>query len=145
MAVDALEQISFFLKKKVIFSFICMSILLVCLYVCNGCMWCLRRPGEGFGSLGTGIKDGCGCHVETEPNPDPLEEQQVLLTSGPSLQLLDTLTWISLISSGIIAYMKSMHLDHRHPQLPRHSSGHISPSLSPLFVFFLFVCLFVTH
>ena len=54
-------------------------------------MWITCGPGaceeKGKGSPGSGVKDGCEpTDRYWEQNPDPLQEQQVLLTSKPSLQ-----------------------------------------------------------
>ena len=65
-----------------------MGVLFACLSMYHVCAWCLWWPEEGIGSPGTGVTDSCelpcGCW---ELNPGPLEEQSVLLTTGPSLQL----------------------------------------------------------
>ncbi|ERE84501.1 E3 ubiquitin-protein ligase [Cricetulus griseus] len=49
--------------------------------------WYPRKPEKGIGYFGNGVIDSCelpcGCW---ESNPGPLQEQQVLLTMGPSLQ-----------------------------------------------------------
>ena len=58
----------------------------VCIYV-HVHSWCLQRLENGARSSGTGVKDGCEppC-VCWELNPDPLEEQLVLLNAEPFLQ-----------------------------------------------------------
>ena len=44
--------------------------------------WCPWRPEEGVRSTGTGIADGYGVPRRyREPNPGPLQEQQVFLTT----------------------------------------------------------------
>jgi len=57
----------------------------VCVHKCV-CAWCSSKSEEGIGSLGNGGTDAyeasCRCW---ESNPDPLEEQPVLLSSEPSL------------------------------------------------------------
>jgi len=61
--------------------------LYVCMHVHPVCAWCLRRSEEGIRSPGTGDKEGCEppCGF-WELNLGPLQEQQVLLTTEPSLQ-----------------------------------------------------------
>jgi hypothetical protein len=55
--------------------------------LCIACVQCLWRPEEDISSPGTGVTD-----VYNPPSgllgvePGPLKEQQVLLTTGPSLQ-----------------------------------------------------------
>lgn len=36
-----------------------MAVLLTCVYVCYVYAWCFWRSGEGIGSSGTGVMDGC--------------------------------------------------------------------------------------
>ena len=61
----------------------------MCLLTCMRTAWVLssQRPEEGIRSSGTDITDSyempCGCW---EPNPGPLQEQQVLLSPEQSLQ-----------------------------------------------------------
>lgn len=44
--------------------------------------WCPWRPEEGVGSTGTGTTDGYGTPRRyREPNPGPLQGQQVFLTT----------------------------------------------------------------
>ena len=54
---------------------------------CTCVMQCPWRSGEGVGSPGTAVSNGCymtyGCW---ELNPDPLQEQSMLLTPEPALQ-----------------------------------------------------------
>lgn len=72
------------LKK---FHLMCMVVLPACMSVhCINAL-CPWRPEEDIGSLWTGVSDGC----ETlcgfwKLNQDPLQEQQILLTTEPSLQ-----------------------------------------------------------
>lgn len=55
------------------------------MYVCEPCV-VASKIRENTGNSGTGVMDGCeppyGCSI---PNLGPLEEQQVLITSGPTL------------------------------------------------------------
>ena len=61
----------------------------------------LWRTEEGAEYPGTGVKDDhellCGC---LEPNSGPPQEQEVLLTVEPSLQLLDLNYCVAVISEG---------------------------------------------
>lgn len=67
------------------FYFVCMSILAACVNVYHVLVfWCLQRLEESTGSLGTGDTDSCECW---EPNPGPLQKQQTLLSTDPSLSL----------------------------------------------------------
>lgn len=51
------------------------------------CMQCLQRPEEGIIVPGTGVTDGCEQPCESwELNLGLLEEQQVLLSTGPCHQ-----------------------------------------------------------
>lgn len=62
---------------------------LVCVY--TTCVQCPQRPVEGVGSPGLGISDSCeSLYSFWELNSNPLTEKQMLLTSEPSLQLLNT-------------------------------------------------------
>jgi hypothetical protein len=62
------------------------------MYVCVPCGYkCSQRPEEGVGSPRVGVTDSCkppimGTHWEM--NSGPLEEQQTLLSTEPSLQPL---------------------------------------------------------
>ena len=59
-----------------------MSVLLACVFVHHSG----SVPLETIGSPGTGVTYGCEPQHEClESNPDPLKEQQVLLTTGSSL------------------------------------------------------------
>lgn len=50
--------------------------------------WCLQKPEGGIGSPGTSNTGGCQLPCECwEPNPRPLQEQHLLLTADPVLQL----------------------------------------------------------
>jgi hypothetical protein len=55
-----------------------------CIYENHVHYWCLWRSEDGIGSSETGVGGGCkppcGCW---EPNPGPLQEQQVFLTADP--------------------------------------------------------------
>jgi hypothetical protein len=65
----------------------CMSVLPACIFVYYESSWCLRQPERG---CGTGLPDGCEPQCGFwELSLDLLEEQQVLLTSEPSLQPRD--------------------------------------------------------
>lgn len=70
-----------------IIHFMCMSVLPSCIYIYHVLYWCLRRSKEGVESPRTEITDSieltCGCW---EWKLSPLEKQQVLLASEPSLQ-----------------------------------------------------------
>lgn len=75
-----------FYKSFKLFYFICMSVLLM--YICapRACL----VPSEDrrrYQVLTTGVMDGCdpscGCR---ELNPDPLQKQQTILITEPSLQ-----------------------------------------------------------
>lgn len=71
------------------FSFICfmyMHVWPTCnMYHTHG--WCLQRPRKGIRYPGTGVTKGCellcGCW---DPYLNPLQEQQVFLTSEPTPQ-----------------------------------------------------------
>jgi hypothetical protein len=69
----------------------CMSLCLhVCMYVCAQCVCSScgsqKRVSDPLElELTDGYESLCGCW---KLNPGPLKEQQVLLTAGPSLQLL---------------------------------------------------------
>lgn len=54
----------------------------MCVY--HICTWCLWSPEEGVGSLELKLEKDVSCHVGAE-NPDPLKEQQMLLTAEPFL------------------------------------------------------------
>ena len=54
-------------------------------YLCSTCIQCLKRPEKGFGSSRTIYELIGRCQ---ELNVGLLQEQQVLLTTEPSLQLL---------------------------------------------------------
>lgn len=62
-------------------------------YECFACMYvyvahacCLQRLEEGVRSPGTGVKDGCEPpSFSWDPKPGPLQDQQVLLTTKPTL------------------------------------------------------------
>jgi hypothetical protein len=58
-----------------------------CMYVCYVHAWYPRSSEEGIQSPGMEVIDTyeppCGC---PELNPDPLQEQKVLLTTEPPLQ-----------------------------------------------------------
>ena len=60
-------------------------------YLCTNIhAWCLQRSEEGIRSPGTRALDGCEPVSRWwESNPGPLQEQQVPLTTGPSLQPLN--------------------------------------------------------
>jgi hypothetical protein len=65
-----------------------MNVLFVWRYVYHMQVWHPQRS-EGTACLGVGVIDGCEQPCgEWEPNPGPLNEQQVLLTTEPFLQLL---------------------------------------------------------
>lgn len=78
-----------FLFLKMLFVFIC-----VCLLICSSCACrCQQTPEEYIVSSGIRVTvDQC---VFWEPNLGPLKEQQVRLTSEPSLQISS----VSLIKS----------------------------------------------
>jgi hypothetical protein len=57
-----------------------------CMHACMH-VWCLQRPEEGTRSPGTGVTNDCKPPRECwESNPDPQQEQPVLLTVEPFLQ-----------------------------------------------------------
>lgn len=63
-----------------------------CVYEHHVCSWYLPNPGEGFGSCGTGVLDGCQPPCGSwELNLGHLQEQKVLLTTEPSLKLINLL------------------------------------------------------
>ena len=66
----------------------CMGILPVCMSVDHIYTWFLWGPEEDIGSPRTGVTGDC----EPPLNPGPLEEQQGLLTTEPSLQPQDLKT-----------------------------------------------------
>lgn len=57
------------------------------MYLFALCAWCLWRPEEGMGSLGTGVRDvcepPCGCWAL---NASPVLEHRLLFPAEPSLQ-----------------------------------------------------------
>lgn len=61
------------------FYFICSGVLPECL--CTMRMQCLQRPEEDIRSFGTGVTNSYGCW---ESNPDPVQEQQALLSAALS-------------------------------------------------------------
>jgi hypothetical protein len=63
-----------------VFLLLCLGIML--------CTWYPRRAKEGIGSPKTGVIDGSSMPLywQWESNLGPLQEQQVLLTTEPSLQ-----------------------------------------------------------
>jgi hypothetical protein len=64
-----------------------MCVLPTRMYVQHVCAWYPWRLEEGVRSPGTGVKDACETpHGCWESNPDPLQEQQVLLVTEPPLQ-----------------------------------------------------------
>ena len=66
-----------------------MSILPACIYVYDVCACCPQTLEEGIRSPVSGITDGCELsYGYQESHPGPLEEQPVLLSAEPSLQLL---------------------------------------------------------
>lgn len=73
-----------------ILSFICMTVLLECVFVCipHACL-VSQKSEEGIGLLGTGgtmvVSHSEGCW---ELNPGPLQEQQLIFTMEASLQPL---------------------------------------------------------
>lgn len=82
--LDWTETLHFSVVVKINF-FICTSVgLNAC--ICMACVQYLSMPEEGNESPGTGATDGyqlpCGCW---ELNMDPLQKEQVLLTTEPSL------------------------------------------------------------
>lgn len=80
------KQIIITYFSQYLFLFTCIGFLLICLSVHHIHTGCPQRPEEGTSAPRTGITDGFyrwGC------KPDLLEEQQVLSTAGPSLQLRD--------------------------------------------------------
>lgn len=81
---------TYFQHVNILKRFICFisRVWMFYLYVCT-CTTCVWRSEEGIGHLGSTIIGDCGplCGF-WEPNPTLLQEQQVLLTSKPSLQIL---------------------------------------------------------
>lgn len=81
---------TYFQHVNILKRFICIisRVWMLYLYVCT-CTTCVWRSEEGIGHLGSTVIGDCGplCGF-WEPNPTPLQEQQVLLTSKPSLQIL---------------------------------------------------------
>lgn len=69
-----------------------MGALLACMSGHNLSAWCPQRQKEGIRFPGNVVRDAfelpCGCR---EKNPVCLQEQTLLLTSEPSLDLLYTL------------------------------------------------------
>lgn len=63
---------------------------------CHLCAWYLRRPGKGVRSLESGVTDDCELRVGAGIKPCPLEEQLLLLTTGPcSSQKIRDSWWTS--------------------------------------------------
>jgi hypothetical protein len=72
-----------------ILSFMCMSVLLECMYVYHSHAWCPQKSEDSKGSLGTGVTMVCEPPCECwELNPGPLWEQQLILPAEASLQPL---------------------------------------------------------
>lgn len=66
--------------------FMCINVLPSCVYVQHVCAWCPRRSEEGVGYPRPGLMDNCEPPCRCwKLNPDPLQEQPVLLITGPSL------------------------------------------------------------
>jgi hypothetical protein len=65
-----------------------MSVLSACVSVHHVYAWCLPRSKKGIGFPVAGVGVAVSNHVGAR-NPSPLEEHAVLLTTGPSLQLLE--------------------------------------------------------
>lgn len=81
------------------FDFMCMRILPVCMYAYHFHILWFQRSEEGIRSPGTGMTIGC------ELNPDPPEEQPVLSTAEPVLQLHNiTISSLSLKGSQLFLY-----------------------------------------
>jgi hypothetical protein len=59
----------------------------VCMSVRYVHAWCPQRSNKDIKPLGTGVTDGCElpCRCQ-EQDPGPLQKQQMLLISEPSLQ-----------------------------------------------------------
>lgn len=72
---------------KMYFYFMSLSFLPTCTYVHHMCTWCLWGSEEVSDPLEMEFTDGgklpCGCW---EPSYGPLQEPQVFLSAGPSLQ-----------------------------------------------------------
>lgn len=66
---------------------ICIHVYMcVCACACAMCACCLKRSEGGIGFRGTGVTDSCGLPYRFwEPNSTPLQEQQMLLNTVPSL------------------------------------------------------------
>lgn len=75
--------------------FMCMSV--ACVFVHHVWPWCQKGPEDGTRSPRPGVMDGyktpCACW---EPNPDPLEKQQVFLTLSVSPARLPAISSLQL-------------------------------------------------
>jgi hypothetical protein len=67
---------------------LCMFVLPACMSVHHMCAWCLRKPEDSDPLEKVFTVSGEPSWRCWELNPGPLEEQPVLLTAEPSLQLL---------------------------------------------------------
>lgn len=69
--------------------FMYMSVLPACRYVHHVCAWYLWRPEESVGSSRTRVTGSCEPSYRCRRlNPDPPQDQQVLLIAEPSSQSL---------------------------------------------------------
>lgn len=71
---------------------LCFQLLILCMQHGCTCMFmcvlCPQRSEEGTDSPGAGVTGGCGTLECWKPNSDPLQEQQMPLTTELSLQPL---------------------------------------------------------
>ena len=59
-----------------------------CIYVYRVCAWYLQRPEDSWMPTALVLQMIVSRHVGAGSNPSPLQEQSVLLTAYPSLQIL---------------------------------------------------------
>lgn len=62
------------------------------------CVWCSERSGEYIQFPGTVVTEGCEpAHGCWDSNPCPMQEQQVLSTMEPSLQLSNSISTLIIL------------------------------------------------
>ena len=85
--------------------------LSVCLNVYLVHFWCSLWLGNGTGSPGIGVTDGCGSSCGLwEPNLGPLQKQQVLLITEPFLESLFFPSFLSAFLSVCLSIYLSVYL-----------------------------------
>lgn len=77
-----------------------------CRYVSILYMYLVNWIREGVESLGTAVTDGCEPPCDWELNPTSLQEYQVLLTTGPTLQPLNSIIIIIIRNHIFLSKLK---------------------------------------